>query len=426
MHKFNANLVRKPRRDANGRADVLFDDPQRVKNSTKWHLVTSEYPPQPGGVSDYTFGIAAGLANQGDEVHVWCPACSDTCPQTSGVDVHRELGTFSRMDLQNVGKSLDRYPGPRRLLVQWVPHGYGYRSMNMGFCLWLLRRARFNGDQVDLVVHEPYLAFGEGSWRQDAAALVHRTMTIILLQAATRVWFSIHAWESRLRPYALGRQIAFDWLPVPSNISVDRNAEAICQIRRRYGRANRLLIGHFGTYGSGIKALLEPVLSSLSPVGHKQSVVLLGRGSKEFREQIVRRNPGLTGFVWATGELCAKDLSHHISACDLLIQPYPDGVSARRTSVMVSLCHGKPVVTTVGRLSEPLWAECRAVIPVEMGNHEALISAARDLLEDPLERERLGVAARTLYQDHFDIHHVLRKLRPEPATTGAIHSCASS
>ena len=40
---------------------------------TRWHLVTSEYPPDIGGVSDYTAQLARALAGAGDEVHVWCP-----------------------------------------------------------------------------------------------------------------------------------------------------------------------------------------------------------------------------------------------------------------------------------------------------------------------------------------------------------------
>jgi hypothetical protein len=38
-----------------------------------WHLVTCEYPPQVGGVSDYSLAVATGLAAAGQTVHVWCP-----------------------------------------------------------------------------------------------------------------------------------------------------------------------------------------------------------------------------------------------------------------------------------------------------------------------------------------------------------------
>src|SRR5437870_428857 len=86
-----------------------------------WHIITCEYPPQSGGVSDYTFGVAAGLAEQGDQVHVWCPAYAGPQPEAEGVVAHRDLGQFRPSDLRRVGEQLNRFPAPRRLLVQWVP-----------------------------------------------------------------------------------------------------------------------------------------------------------------------------------------------------------------------------------------------------------------------------------------------------------------
>jgi hypothetical protein len=54
--------------------------------SSTFHLLTGEYPPQQGGVGDYTAALAAALARRGCEVHVWAPA-----PATAdrrGVTVH--------------------------------------------------------------------------------------------------------------------------------------------------------------------------------------------------------------------------------------------------------------------------------------------------------------------------------------------------
>src|SRR5690242_13303667 len=99
--------------------------------TTHWHLVTSEYPPDIGGVSDYTGQLARALADAGDDVHVWCPGAARA--HVPGVRVHAALGTLSPADLRRADTELDACPGPRRLLVQWVPHGFGYRSMNLGF-----------------------------------------------------------------------------------------------------------------------------------------------------------------------------------------------------------------------------------------------------------------------------------------------------
>src|SRR5262249_40199976 len=58
---------------------------RRLKR-TAWHLITGAYPPQPGGVSDYTHLVASGLAEAGDMVHVWCPPAAGEPPHRPGSD----------------------------------------------------------------------------------------------------------------------------------------------------------------------------------------------------------------------------------------------------------------------------------------------------------------------------------------------------
>nr|MDQ3804775.1 hypothetical protein [Acidobacteriota bacterium] len=293
-----------------------------------WHIVTSEYPPQPGGVSDYTRLVAEGLARRGEEVHVWCPRRAgvdeggvEGDAGAPGVSVHRACGSFSPADLRRLGRSLGEYRAPRRLLVQYVPHGYGYRSMNAALCLWLWKRAALDGDEVEIVAHEPFLAFGEGSRRQDAVALVHRLMTALLLRAAGRVWATIPAWAEAWRPYALGRRVRFEVLPVPSTIPVLGDPARTSAARSLYARPGGVLVGHLGTYSPLITRDLRRVLPPLLARHESASALLLGRGGEEERDEIVRRHPSLGGRVHAAGYLPARELSAHLSACDLMLQP---------------------------------------------------------------------------------------------------------
>ena len=57
-----------------------------------WHILTGEYPPRPGGVADYTSQVAAGLAEAGDEVHVWTTGAVGPTPEVPGVAVRRWEG----------------------------------------------------------------------------------------------------------------------------------------------------------------------------------------------------------------------------------------------------------------------------------------------------------------------------------------------
>ena len=49
------------------------------------HILTGEYPPQPGGVGDYCALVAAGVAAEGRGVHVWCPGHDARRTEASGI-----------------------------------------------------------------------------------------------------------------------------------------------------------------------------------------------------------------------------------------------------------------------------------------------------------------------------------------------------
>jgi glycosyltransferase involved in cell wall biosynthesis len=274
------------------------------------------------------------------------------------------------------------------------------------------------------MVHEPFFRFRWGSPRENAAAVAHRLMTVLLLAAASQVWISIPHWEGLLRPYAFGRRVPFRWLPVPSNIPARNDSAGVQTVRRRYADGDRLLIGHFGTFGSSITALLEPILCACAGHDSNGIILLIGKGSEQFRHQLVQKEPRLAGQVQATGALRAEELSSHLAACDLLIQPYPDGVSTRRGSFMAGLANGKPIVTTTGWLTEPFWIHCDAVALAPAGNTDAFLDQLRRLRQDATERLRAGSAAAKLYQERFDISHTVSTLRQ--AETSKESECAFS
>ena len=372
------------------------------------HIITPEYPPATGGVADYTHLIAQRLAEAGDVIHVWGPRTARR-ETNDAFEVHPEFGCFGANDLARVDQLLDEYSAPRRLLVQWVPHGYGFRAMNIRFCYWLWDRAQ-RGDQVELMVHEPYLAFWEGTWRQNAAAVVHRFMTVVLLRAATRVWVAIPAWETKWKPYTLGRSIPFAWLPISSALPTP-DPEAVRDVRRQIGMSDRPIVGHLGTYGTLITSLLEEVLVELFRALPEPRVLLMGSNSETFCASFLRRHSSFAGRISSTGRLSDSALAAHIAACDVLVQPYPDGISSRRTTAMAGLHLGVPVVTTTGALTEPFWATSHAARLVPNGEWKALISHVDQLIQDSEERTRVTRNAKALYARMFDVDRTIRALR---------------
>lgn len=368
--------------------------------SSDWHIITCEFPPQIGGVSDYTMTMAKGLAEAGSAVHVWCPRAAGSSPETPGVTVHREFGTFSSTDLRRVGTALDRLPGPRRLLVQWVPHGFGYRSLNLMFAVWLANRAWRRGDELHVMIHEPFLRFSRRPL-QCAAALVHRAMLVIACSAATRIWISIPSWADDIAPY-VRRRTPVRWLPIPAPDMAAATTDEVADVRRRIGTST--ILGHFGTFSPLITPILENALDVVMDRSNA-SVLLVGRDSDAFRRRFLASRPEATTRVHATGVLEVGALCRHIQACDLMLQPYPDGVSSRRTSTLALMAHGVPLVTNLGSLSEPFWEKGRAVALVDQPDGTRLGQAAVDLLQDEPMRRTLTGAALEMYDRLFSVRH---------------------
>ena len=384
---------------------------------TEWHIITGEYPPQPGGVGDYTRLVASGLAAAGDVVHIWCPSHDGASPRDSGVIVHRELGSMTPRDLFRAGRMLNEFPGPRRILVQWVPHAFGFRSANVPVSLWIALRALLHRDHVEIMLHEAYLSLRQNRLKHLALAIAHRIMLTALLGVTRRVWMAIPKWEEYCRLYTLGRSIPFTWLPVVSNIPVIDEPGRTESIRSRYASSSELLIGHFGTCGGAIGEALREIIPSLLKE-ERRSILLIGNDSLDARDLLLRDHPQLHNRIHATGRLTDADVSLHLAACDLMVQPYPDGVSSRRGGLMAALAHGKAIVGTSGHLTEPVWHDGAPVMLVPAGKHAEFITEAERLLADEGRRRSLAAASKTMYDRRFALTRLIETLRQDVESGG--------
>jgi glycosyltransferase involved in cell wall biosynthesis len=368
------------------------------------HLITCEYPPRIGGVSEHSRVVAEAAAAAGYEVHVWT---GSDAPPAGRVVVHADLEDFSSAALTRADAALNAWPAPRQVILQWVPHGYGRRGLNVPFSRWVRRRSQA-GDRIDLIVHEPFMDF-LGSWHQPALSLVQRYMTWTVVRAADRVWLTIPGWESRVRRAMRRDQPAPRTLPVPATIPPVRDAPAVAAFRRTLLNGRSHLVGYFGAGGSYPLHAIATTVRQLSTRHADVAFVCIGRGSEAFAAD-VRAALGSGHLpITGTGALERGRVSLHLQACDALLQPYPDGVSGRRTTTVSALEHGVPVVTTIGELSEPFWKQSQAVELVPALSPAIFPDALMRLLV-PLRRAAGRDAALTLYREYFDPARTLEPL----------------
>lgn len=374
----------------------------------RWAILTGEYPPGPGGVSDYTRLVAEALAAAGDAVTVYAPP-GEVLADRGGVSVVRLPDHFGPRGLLKLDHAIARRPRPDRVLVQYVPHAFGWKAMNVPFVSWVALRARRLAP-VWVMFHEVAFPF---AWRPAKYALlgsVNNLMARLLAGAADRVLVSIPGWEPHLRRVC-PRMKQPEWLPVPCNVGTAADPTGVAAVRSRYAaEPDTQLVGHFGTYAPHVADVLTRALTELLGRRPRARVLLMGRNSDRCRDAFAAREPALGDRIHATGELPPDRLPAHLRACDLLVQPYPDGVSSRRTSVMAGLANGVPVVTNLGPLSEGVWTH-GAVALAAACDPLAVAERAAHLLADDPARHRTGEKGQALYRDTFALARTVGALR---------------
>jgi hypothetical protein len=282
--------------------------------------------------------------------------------------------------------------------------------MNVPFAAWVLARRVRHGDDIRVMFHEVAFPWVRRPLRHNLIAAANRLMGVFLLQACSRAYVSIPGWVPLLHRLG-GRRVPIAWTPTPANIPARPSPGAVASRRTKLtdGRSDTRVVGHFGTYGAIITPSLALALGTILDRRPDVRVLLLGANGDRWRETWLRDHPGWASRVVATGALPEGAVAEYLCACDLALQPYPDGASSRRTSLMAALANGVPVVTTLGALSEPVWS-AGAVATASADQPEQLAQLALGLLDRPDERRELGEAGRRLYEEQFTIGRTVAAL----------------
>jgi glycosyltransferase involved in cell wall biosynthesis len=382
-------------------------------------LLTGEYPPYHGGVADYTFQVAQGLRQRGIGVEV-IVFREPRGPGSIGVNF---VGSaVSPMSLRRASRILKRSSDDRILLVQYVPQMYGLKGMNLGFVLWL---SQLRGSTIWVMFHEVYVATIRGaSWKHRMLALITQNMAQRMAKKADQCFVSISSFiEIVKKSTRLGVQV--EWLPVPSNLGGQGDQQEINRLRTRLlDSGPAALVGHFGTYGATLRPLIQQLVEQSRPLYPDWKFVFIGRGSRQFLNDLEEQGRLSPGTAVASGGLDPDEVACWIKACDVMIQPYPDGASTRRGTLMAALALGKATVSNLGHLSDPIWADSQSLYIVDRPVPGELVAAVATVLDDRGLQSRLEVAAARLYAEEFSLERTLRRL--EAAVAGVTGILANS
>lgn len=360
-------------------------------------LISGEYPPDQGGVGDFTLRLAEALAALGHDVHIVTgPPRSDAPCDLRPVTwtVHRAVPHW-RWGCWREVLRVAREARLDVLNLQYQAAAYGLHPA----VHFLPRRTR--RPPVVVTFHDlrvPYLFPKAGPLR--------RWIVFFLARRADGVIATNEEDFRTLEDTAHPARLAL--IPIGSNIppapppGYSRDAE-----RARWGVGpDGLLLGYFGflNESKGGEELVS-ALALLVEQGIPAHLLMIGGpvGTSDPTNRVyaerVRRliaELGLEELVHWTGYTTPEMVSAGLLATDICVLPYRDGVSFRRGTLHACLAHGKAIVTTRPAIPLAAVGDGENMLLVEPRDPEGLAAAVARLASDPDLRARLEQGARAL------------------------------
>ena len=283
------------------------------------------------------------------------------------------------------------------ILLQYNPFSYGHWGVAPSLITDAVALRRRTGAPLALLVHEPWIE-PEG-WRSTLMCIYQRAQLWALRRTADRLMATTE-WTARV----LGHGAVH--VPVSSNITPTGSARAAA--RERLGLGSELVVSLFGAnHPSRALGYAEAAIGALAAARGAGTIRVLNLGA---------RAPALSSIppavaVDSPGALAAEEISLRLAATDLMLLPFSDGMSTRRTTLMAALAHGVPVLGVHSeRTDRVLLEHPEAIALTPVGDPQAFARRAVELAAGPDRLSAAGEAGRRLYLQRFDWPVVARQV----------------
>lgn len=358
-------------------------------------FVTGEYPPMVGGVGRFTAELAGALQAQGAQVAVLTDEQVTASAESDAVRVlpgRRNWGWGILSELPARARAVG---------AEWVHVQYQTAAYRMHPAIntlpYFLRRQGLRAAWTYHDLRIPYLF-------PKAGARLRNWVTRLPLRAADAVVVTNQSdWEAVQGQVQRGQ---LHRIPIGNDIK-SRRFSAEERIERRAARgygSGQLVLGYFGFLNASKGGLtLVETLAALAGEGLDVHLLMIGErvgASDETNFRYLQRveasiaEHGLENRVQWTGHQPDDEVAADFNAIDVLVMPYEDGMSMRRSTLTAALANGCAIVTTHPQDPTPELRADSDLTLVPPRDPAAAAEAVRRIAEDPRLAEKLRVNAR--------------------------------
>ena len=344
-------------------------------------MISGDFPPFMSGVGDYVDKLAAALHEQGADVTVLTSASApDPADGKRGFRLSRIVDGWGM--------------GNRKAIIDHCRQGYDvihlqYPSVKYGKSLLinvLPALLKLSGVHTRTLVTIHDFRVMRRRWRARVAPTLWSVDGLIHVDEKDWPW--IRRWGvSNGKPRA--------HIPIAANaqpVSVD--AQSRKKWRAELGLAeDETAVAFFGILypHKGLGELVGAV-QDLRSQGRKVRLLVMG----DFDRQADWRAPmerllADPAVIWVQGAPL-DEVSRCLHAADLAALPFHSGASTNRGSLLSTLAHGLPTVTTNGPATPPNFDKDFDVLLVPVQDRSALAASIARLMDDPALRQQMHQA----------------------------------
>jgi glycosyltransferase involved in cell wall biosynthesis len=374
-----------------------------------------------GGVADHTAHLARHLVGLGVDVSVLTSVEANSDPQSpvSSLRAYPVITGWGLGCWRQIGHWLDEH----RLDIFHIQYQAAAYDLGgwVNWLPWWLRRRRARPRLV-VTFHDlrvPYLFPKAGPLRRRSIlALARHSDAVIVTNAEDEQTLrkSLGSGEEGNQAVGLSSRLIsrspvsniLTLIPLGSNVhpqppsGYDRDGW-----RAQMGVAEHtLLLAYFGFLneskgGEDLVLALERLVRR----GYDAHLIMIGGQvgdvdptNRAYAERVrsLVRTCELVERVYWTGFTSLEEVSANLLAADVVVMPYRDGVSFRRTTFIAALCHGRPVVTTYPAIPLLQLRDGENLLFVPPRDVDSLAESIVRLADDANLRARLSAGAEAL------------------------------
>ncbi len=355
-------------------------------------LITAKYPPQQCGIGDHTHRLAVELAKYGHDIAALTSSVGSG-PVLNGqgnVEVIREAFQWNFSDYARIR---DYVQGRKMEIVHIQYHAFSFLCHPMITLLPVLLKQGFWNASLKVVV----------TLHELAGPITH-----ILLGPTRRIWllplmhFSDAVIVTNERDLSYLQKIPLikrrlHLIPLASNFLTDTGEQPDrSMVRSKLGVADdETLLVRFGFLHNIRVSLIPQLLHALKLLldqGYRVKLLMVGGEDAEGRKNVLSLAEDLRieNHILLTGYCSAEDVSRYVRSADIGVQPYPEGVCEKRSSLHAVLSHGLPVVSTRNGKVPSMFGHRENIFLVPVDECEPMAEAIACLIEDVELRDTLA------------------------------------